>query len=65
MAAPSSIAPSSTPPQTQVFDVNTVQSIPSQQLEGKKKATNKPKNNNNKEQPKTQLKTPAAGKQPQ
>jgi hypothetical protein len=53
------------PPQTQVSDVNAVQSTPSQQLGGKKKARNKPKNNNNNEQPKTQLQTPAVGKQPQ
>jgi hypothetical protein len=64
-AAPSSTAPSSTPPQTQVSDVNAVQSTPSQQLGGKKKARNKPKKNNNNEQPKTQPQTPAAGKQPQ
>jgi hypothetical protein len=66
MAAPSSTAPSSTPPpQTQVSDVNVVQSTPSQQLGGKKKARNKTKKNNNNEQPKTQSQTPAAGKQPQ
>jgi hypothetical protein len=62
---PSSTAPSSTPPQTQVSDVNAVQSTPSQQLWGKKKARNKPKKNNNNEQPKTQPQTPAARKQPQ
>jgi hypothetical protein len=64
-AAPSSTAPSSTPPQTQVSDVNVVQSTPSQQPGGKKKARNKTKKNNNNEQPKTQPQTPAAGKQPQ
>jgi hypothetical protein len=65
MAAPSSTAPSSTPTQTQVSDVNAVQSTPSQQLGGKKKARNKTKKNNNNEQPKTQPQTSAAGKQPQ
>jgi hypothetical protein len=64
-AAPSSNAPSCTPPQTQVSDVNTVQSTPSQQLGGKKKVRNKPKNNNNNKQPKTQPQTPTIGKQPQ
>jgi hypothetical protein len=64
-AAPSSTVPSSTPPQTQVSDVNVVQSTPSQQLGGKKKARNKTKKNNNNEQPKTQPQTPAARKQPQ
>jgi hypothetical protein len=64
-ATPNLTAPSSTPPQTQVSDVNTVQSTPSQQLRGKKKVRNKPKKNNNNEQPKTQPQTPAAGKQPQ
>jgi hypothetical protein len=64
-AAPSSTAPSPTPTQTQVSDVNAVQSTPSQQLGGKKKARNKTKKNNNNEQPKTQPQTPAAGKQPQ
>jgi hypothetical protein len=64
-ASPSSTAPSSTPPQTQVSDVNAVQSTPSQQLGDKKKARNKPKKNNNNEQPKTQPQTPIAGKQPQ
>jgi hypothetical protein len=63
-AAPSSTAPSSTPTQTQVSDVNAVQSTPSQQLGGKKKARNKTKKNNNNEQPKTQPQTPPAGKQP-
>jgi hypothetical protein len=65
MAAPSPTAPSPTPPQTQVSEVNAVQSTPSQQLRGKKKAINKPKKNNNNEQPKNQPQTPAAGKQPQ
>jgi hypothetical protein len=65
MTAPSSTAPSSTPTQTQVSDVNAVQSTPSQQLGGKKKATNKTKKNNNNEKPKTQLQTPAVRKQPQ
>jgi hypothetical protein len=63
--APSSTTPSSTPTQTQVSDVNAVQSTPSQQPGGKKKARNKTKKNNNNEQPKTQPQTPAAGKQPQ
>jgi hypothetical protein len=63
--APSPNVPSSTPPQTQVSQVSTVQSTPSQQLGGKKKARNKPKKNNNNEQPKNQPQTPAVGKQPQ
>jgi hypothetical protein len=45
--------------------VNTVQSTPSQQPGGKKKVRNKPKKNNNNEQPKNQPQTPATGKQPQ
>jgi hypothetical protein len=65
VTAPSSTAPSSTPTQTQVSDVNAVQSTPSKQPGGKKKARNKTKKNNNNEQPKTQPQTPAAGKQPQ
>jgi hypothetical protein len=64
-SAPSSTTPSSTSPQTQVSEVNTVQSIPSQQYGGNKKARNKPKKNNNNEQPKNQPQTPAARKQPQ
>jgi hypothetical protein len=64
-AAPSPTTPSSTPPQTQVFEVNAVQFTPSQQLGGKKKVRNKPKKNNNNEQPKNQLQTPTAGKQPE
>jgi hypothetical protein len=64
MPAPSPTAPSSTPPQTQVSEVNAVQSTPSQQLVGKKKERNKPKKNNNNEQPKTQPQTPTARKQP-
>jgi hypothetical protein len=64
-SAPSSTTPSSTSPQTQVSEVNTVQSAPSQQSGGKKKTRNKPKKNNNNEQPKNQTQTPAAGKQPQ
>jgi hypothetical protein len=63
--SPSSTAPSSTPTQTQVSDVNVVQSTPSQQLGGKNKARNKTKKNNNNEQHKTQPQTPAIGKQPQ
>jgi hypothetical protein len=63
--APSLTTPSSTPTQTQVSDVNAVQSTPSQQPGGKKKERNKPKKKNNNEQPKTQPQTPAAGKQPQ
>jgi hypothetical protein len=65
MATPSSTAPSSNPPQTQISDVNAVQSTPSQQFGVQKKEKNKPKKNNNNEQPKTQPQTPAAGKQPQ
>jgi hypothetical protein len=65
MAAPISTAPSSTPTQNQVYDVNVVQSTPSQQPGGKKKVRNKIKKNNNNEQPKTQPQTSAAGKQPQ
>jgi hypothetical protein len=64
-ATPSPTAPSSTPPQTQVSEVNAVQSTPSQQPRGKKKSINKPKKNNNNEQPKNQPQTPATGKQPQ
>jgi hypothetical protein len=64
-SAPSLTAPSSTSPQTQVSEVNTVQSTPSQQPGGKKKERNKPKKNNNNEQPKNQPQTPVAGKQPQ
>jgi hypothetical protein len=45
MAAPSLTTPSSTPPQTQVYDVNVVQSTPSQQFGGKKKERNKPNSN--------------------
>jgi hypothetical protein len=45
--------------------VNAVQSAPSQQSGGKKKAKNKPKNTNNNEQPKNQSQTPATEKQPQ
>jgi hypothetical protein len=63
--APSSNAPSSTSPQTQVSEVNAVQSTPSQQLGGNKKVRNKPKKNNNNEPPKNQPQTLAAKKQPQ
>jgi hypothetical protein len=52
---------SSTSPQTQISEVSTVQSVPSQQSRGKKKTKNKSKNNN--EQPKNQ--TPTIEKQPQ
>ena len=52
---------SSTSPQTQISEVNAVQSSPSQQSGGKKKTKNKSKNNN--EQLKNQ--TPATEKQPQ
>jgi hypothetical protein len=45
--------------------VNAVQSTPSQQLGGKKKVRNKPKKNNNNEQPKNQPQTPTVEKQPQ
>jgi hypothetical protein len=65
IVSPSPTAPSSTPLQTQVSDVNVVQSTPSQQLGAKNKARNKPMKNNNNEQPKNQPQTPAAGKQPQ
>jgi hypothetical protein len=64
-SAPNPTTPSSTPPQTQVFEVNMVQSTPSQQPGGKKKARNKPNKNNNNEPPKNQSQTPAAGKEPQ
>jgi hypothetical protein len=64
-STPSSTALSSTSPQTQVSEVNAVQSTPSQQPGGKKKARNKPKKNNNNEQLKNQPQTPATGKQPQ
>jgi hypothetical protein len=56
---------SSTSPQTQISEVNAVQSAPSQQFGGKKKAKNKSKNTNNNEQPKNQAQTPATEKQPQ
>jgi hypothetical protein len=56
-----STTPSSTSPQTQISEVNAVQSAPSQQFKGKKKTKNKSKNNN--EQPKNQ--TPTTEKQPQ
>jgi hypothetical protein len=52
---------SSTSPQTEIFEVNAVQSTPSQQSGGKKKT----KNTNNNEQPKNQAHTPATEKQPQ
>jgi hypothetical protein len=45
---------SSTSPQTQISEVNAVQSAPSQQSGGKKKTKSKSKNTNNNEQPKTQ-----------
>jgi hypothetical protein len=64
-AAPSPSAPSSTLPQTQVSEVNAVQLTPSQQLGGKKKVRNKPKKNNNNEQPKNQPQTPVSRKKPQ
>jgi hypothetical protein len=60
----SSTAPSSTSPQTQISEVNAVQSTPSQQTGGKKKTKNKTKKNNN-EQPKAQNPPPANEKQPQ
>jgi hypothetical protein len=56
-----STTPSSTSPQTQISEVNAVQSTPSQQSRGKNKTKNKSKNNN--EQPKNQ--TPATENQPQ
>jgi hypothetical protein len=52
-------------PQTQISEVNAVQSTPSQQTGGKKKTKNKNKKNNNNEQPKAQTQTPANEKQPQ
>jgi hypothetical protein len=60
-----STALSSTSPQTHISKVNVVQSSPSQQSGGKKKAKNKPKNTNNNEQPKNQAQTPATEKKPQ
>ena len=60
-----STTPSSTSPQTQISEVNAVQSSPSQQSGGKKKTKNKSKNTNNKEQPKNQAQTLATEKQPQ
>jgi hypothetical protein len=56
---------SSTFPQTQISEVNEVQSAPSQQFGGKKKTKNKSKNTNNNEQPKNQAQTPATVNQPQ
>jgi hypothetical protein len=56
---------SSTSPQTQISEVNAVQSTPSQQSGGKKKTKNKSKNTNNNEQPKNQAQMPATKKQPQ
>jgi hypothetical protein len=56
---------SSTSPQTQISEVNAVQSTPSQQSKGKKKTKNKLKNINNNEQPKNQAQTPAIEKHPQ
>jgi hypothetical protein len=56
-----STTPSSTSPQTQISEVNVVQSTPLQQSGGKKKTTNKSKNNN--EQHKN--KTPATENKPQ
>jgi hypothetical protein len=56
---------SSTFPQTQISEVNAVQSAPSQQSRGKKKKKNKSKNTNNNEQPKNQAQMPATEKQPQ
>jgi hypothetical protein len=56
-----STTPSSASPQTQISEVNAVQSAPSQQSGGKKKTKNKSKTNN--EQPKNQ--TPATEKKPQ
>ena len=54
---------SSTSPQTNISEVNAVQSSPSQQSRGKKKTKNKSKNNN--EQPKNQAQPPATEKQTQ
>jgi hypothetical protein len=58
-----SLTLSSTSPQTQISEVNAVQSAPSQQFGGKKKTKNKSKNNN--EQPKNQAQTPATKNQTQ
>jgi hypothetical protein len=58
-----SLTLSSTSPQTQISEVNVVQSAPSQQSGGKKKTKNKSKNNN--EQPKNQAQTPATEKKTQ
>jgi hypothetical protein len=58
-----SLTLSSTSPQTQISEVNVVQSAPSQQSRGKKKTKNKSKNNN--EQPKNQAQTPATEKKTQ
>jgi hypothetical protein len=55
--------PSSTSPQTQISEVNAVQSAPLQQSEGKKKTKNKSKNNN--EQTKIQAQPPATEKKSQ
>jgi hypothetical protein len=46
-------------PQTQISELNAIQSTPSQQSGGKKKTRNKPKKNNNNEQQKNQTQTPA------
>ena len=56
---------SSTSPQTQISEVNAVQSASSQQSEGKKKEKNKSKNTTNNEQPKNRAQTPATKKKPQ
>jgi hypothetical protein len=63
--APSSTTLSSTSPQTQISDVNAVQSAPSQQSRGKKKTKNKTKKINNNEQPKAQNPPPTTEKKPQ
>ena len=54
---------SSASPQTQISEVNAIQSAPSQKSRGKKKTKNKSKNNN--EQPKNQVQTPATEKKTQ
>jgi hypothetical protein len=56
---------SSTSPQTQISEVNVVQSAPSQKSEGKKKEKDKSKNTNNIEQPKNQSQTPTTERKPQ
>jgi hypothetical protein len=63
-STPSSTAPY-TSSHTQISEVNVVQSAPSQQTGGNKKAKNKRKKNNKNEQPKAQNPPPTNEKQPQ